>query len=245
MEEKLLWWITICFGYGLHTHYLEMLSVLATIRLGIAKNLLEYVESCDRDSFPLPDFYSNIPHNTHIYFCVKLSQSLKKFRLKHPAPSPLNERQWYIFSWMSGEKNNHHHHPPKKIQTIPGKKEVLNIHQNRSKIWIMEVGRSIWMPFLRKYMLASGLTAQTISWASTAEGCHTSGDLTTNPQFRYIPSSSSLPPARISVSQAEQNTWHKKQELMAHIVIAYNDTHACSPWIRHNKISLAWSMRRS
>lgn len=32
---------------------------------------------------------------------------------------------------------------------------------------------------------------------------------------------------------------------MAHIAIAY-DTHACSPWILgHNKINLAWSMRRS
>lgn len=56
-------------------------------------NLLEYVESCDRDSFTLPDFYSNIPQNAHIYFCMK-------------------------------------------IQIIPGKREVLNIHQNRSKIWI-------------------------------------------------------------------------------------------------------------
>lgn len=33
---------------------------------------------------------------------------------------------------------------------------------------------------------------------------------------------------------------------MAHIAIAYNDIHACSPWILgHNKINLAWSMRRS
>lgn len=120
---------------------------------------------------------------------------------------------------------------PPKIETIPGKKEVLNIHQNRSKIRIMQVGRSIWIPFPRKCVLASGLTAQTISWASTAEGCHTSGDIATYSQFWYIPSSSSLPPARISVSQAEQNIWHKKQELMAHIAIACNDTHACSPWI--------------
>lgn len=52
------------------------------------KNLLEYVESCDRDSFTLPDFYSNIPQNAHIYFCMK-------------------------------------------IQTIPGKRGVLNIHQSK------------------------------------------------------------------------------------------------------------------
>lgn len=70
-----------------------MLSALETIHPGIffEEFHVEYVES-DRGSFPLPGFYSDIPHITHIYFCVKLSQSLKNFRQKHPAPFPLSER---------------------------------------------------------------------------------------------------------------------------------------------------------
>lgn len=188
------------------------------------------MESCNKRQFPPPRFLQQFTsQHSHLCLCEAVSK-LEKIPTETPSSLPIKWKIMVHFQldvWRKKPKQNQ----TPKILTVPGKREVLNIHQNRNKFWIMQVGRSIWIPFPKKCMLASGLTAQTISWASTAESCHTSGDLATYSQFRYIPSSSSLSPAGILVTQAEVSIWHKRQELMAHIAIAYNDTHACSPWI--------------
>lgn len=101
---------------------------------------------------------------------MKLSQSLKKKKHRLNQLSPYHMKDNSIFPARCLEKKNNNN-----LQAAPGKREVLGIHENRRKIWVMQVGRSIWIPFPRERMLVSVLTAQ-----PSAKLDHTFGGLATS-----------------------------------------------------------------